>query len=335
MDTIGFDTNLYISAQVQQIEDMLRRPCDKFYMEIGGKLMQDRHASRVLPGYHEDARFKIVKELGLIGDILIAVSAKDIVRGRIRGDFKITYDKETLRTIEELRQRGLRVKYVVITMFDPAMEGQDLISSFEDELKKNDISVFRFFASDNHRSSIFSAEDLEKNPYVDFSSRMVSIIAPGGGSGKFGVCLSQLYHEMKRGIAPRYFSLGAFPIYELPSDNPVNLAYLAATADLHDSLKKDPHTPESLVTEREIENFIILNQLANHFGEEGRYLREIKSATDMCISSLSRGIVNAEVVQREAAAEIARRYIRYKFEYERGEEAKETVDRARQILLML
>lgn len=335
MNTVGFDTDLYIDKQIKQIAERLTEPCDRFYMEIGGKLIQDRHTARVLPGYRENARFEVVKELGLMGEILIAVSSKDVLRGRIRGDFRITYDTETLRTIKELRSQGLKIDHVVITMFETSMSDEPLIIAFEKELKNNNISVFHFFASDNHRSGIFSSEDLNRNPYIEFSSRMVSVIAPGGGSGKFGVCISQLYHEMKRGLKPSYFSLGAFPIYELPSDNLLNLAYLAATADLKDSLSKDPHMAGSLLTDREIQNFKILRDLASHFKKEGVYLRKIKSATDMCVSTLISGIINREIVQIEAAAEIARRYERYKFEYERGQETKETVDRVKQILSMI
>ena len=335
MNKIGFDTDLYIENQIKQIEKKLNGPCQKVYLEIGGKLFQDRHASRVLPGYREDARFEVVKKLALLGNILIAVSSKDIIRNRIRGDFKISYDKETLRTIDELRSRGLKVDHVVITMFEKGMEDDKKLISFEDELKKHNISVFHFFASEKHRSGSFSAIDLEKNDYIKFPSRIVSVIAPGGGSGKFGVCISQLYHEMKNGVTPTYFSLGAFPIYELPSSHLINLAYLAAMADVNDNLVKDPNKQDSLLTEREILNFQILKQLSESFKKEGKYLRKITSATDMCVSSLSSGIIDMEVIEQESAAEIARRYMRYKLEYERGQESKETLERARKILLMI
>lgn len=331
----GFDTDLYIKLQLKQIQEKLKLPGEKFYIEIGGKLIQDRHAARVLPGYREDARFEVVQKLSEIGDIVLVVSAKDILRGRIRGDFKITYDKETFRTIKELEDRGLPIKYVVISLLDKNEDIPLEIVSFENELKKEGISVYRFFASSNHQTSVFSSDDLEVNPYVPISSHFVFVISPGGGSGKFGICLSQLYHEMKQGISPRYFSLGAFPMYELPATHPLNLAYMAASADFRDALKEDPNAVNSLLTEREIENYNLLKQLAHFFSKEGRYLQEIKSATDMCVSSLSQGIIDEEYVQCEAAAEIARRYMRYKFEVERGQEKPEILDWVKHILRML
>ncbi len=331
----GFDTDLYISLQTEQVRDMLRKPGEKTYVEIGGKLIQDRHAARVLPGYREDARFEAVKKLSSLGDVLLVVSAKDILRGRIRGDFKITYDKETLRTIRELRERGLPVERVAISLRDKDKKIPEEICVFEEELKKEGVVSYRFFSSPGHVYSTLVPDDLEMNPYIIFPSEVVFVISPGGGSGKFGICLSQLYHEMKRGIIPRYFSLGAFPVYELPITHPLNLAYMAASADMRDMLKEDPHAAKSLLTEREIENYKLLKQLAGKFDREGRYLREISSATDMCVSSLAKAIVDDEEVQREAAAEIARRYMRYKYEVERGQERKETLEWVRRIFLML
>ena len=335
MNKNAFDTDLYIGLQLSQIKEKLKLSGEKFYIEIGGKLIQDHHAARVLPGYREDARFEVVKKLSSLGDIVLVVSAKDILRGRIRGDFKITYDKETLRTIRELRNRGLSIGYVAVSLLDRSRDIPSEIIFFENELKKEGVSVYRFFSSSNHQLSIFSANDLEINPYMRFSSRFIFVISPGGGSGKFGICLSQLYHEMKHGISPRYFSLGAFPIYELPATHPLNLAYMAASADFRDALKEDPNAANSLLTEREIENYNLLKQISEFFNKEGRYLREINSATDMCVSSLSKGIVDDEEVQREAAAEIARRYMRYKFEVERGQEGAEILEWVKNIFLKL
>ncbi|HEY9584509.1 MAG TPA: DUF1846 domain-containing protein [Candidatus Paceibacterota bacterium] len=335
MKKVGFDTDVYINLQLAQIKEMLGRPAEKFYIEIGGKLIQDRHAARVLPGFREDARFEIVKNLSLSSEIILVVSAKDVLRGRIRGDFKITYDRETLRTINELKNRGLPVKNVVISLLDGKAKIPGEIIIFENELEKEGINHYRFFASSDHASSIFNGVDLERNAFVDVSARTILVISPGGGSGKFGICLSQLYHEMKRGVAPRYFSLGAFPIYELPINHPLNLAYMAASADIRDKLKQDPYAANSLLTEREIENYLLLRQMALLFEKEGRYLREISSATNMCVSSLAKGIVDEEEVQREAAAEIARRYMRYKFEVARGQEKPETLEWVKEILSML
>lgn len=335
MSNESFDTDKYIALQIEQIRNMLDRSGEKTYLEIGGKLIQDRHAARVLPGYREDARFEIVKRLSFEGDVVIVVSARDILRGRIRGDFKITYDKETVRTIRELAERGLPVKHVAISMIERNREISDEIVTFEKELAREGAVSYRFFASSNYERSAIAVEDLNLNPFIDLPARCVVVIGPGGGSGKFGICISQLYYEMKRGVSPRYFSLGAFPLYDLPYTHPLNLSYLAASADIQDKLCEDPRAANSLLTEREVENYALLRQLSRLFETEGRYLREIASATDMCISALSRGIINDEEVRREAGAEIARRYMRYKFEVARGEEKPETLERVKEILNML
>lgn len=335
MDKIGFNTDLYIKLQLEQIKEKLKSPAGKFYIEIGGKLIQDRHAARVLPGYREDARFEVVKELASDGDIILVVSAKDILRGRIRGDFKITYDKETIRTIQELRNRGLSVKRVVITMVEKDNELPEEFVEFEKKLEQEGIRVYRFFDSSKYRSSDLCLGDMDLNPFVETLSKYTLVISPGGGSGKFGVCLSQLYHEMKRGIAPYYFSLGAFPLYDLSIKHPLNLAYMAASADFKDSLSGDPKLANSVLTEREIANFNLLDQLTRLFANEGKYLREIGSASDMCVSALSKGIVDMDEVKKEAGAEIARRYMRYKIEVEKGQEKLETVEWVRKILSML
>lgn len=335
MHKIGFDTDRYITLQLKQIQDTLNLPGEKFYIEIGGKLLQDRHAARVLPGYREDARFEVVKELSKLGGIILVVSAKDILRGRMRGDFKITYDKEALRIIQELEKRGLLVRHVALSMLPDSEPIPKEIVAFEKELTKERIMTHRFFALPQYATPRFLPKDLKKNPFIELSKKITFIVSPGGGSGKFGICLSQLYHEMKRGVAPRYFSLGAFPVYELPLSHPLNLAYMAASADLRDTLKHDPNSAHSLLTTREIENYVLLQQLAHAFPTEGRYVREISSAADMCVSSLAKGIIDDEEVCKEAAAEIARRYMRYKFEVERGQEKPETLEWVRKIFLML
>lgn len=335
MNKKGFDSDLYIEMQIDQIKEKLKLPGDKFYIEIGGKLIHDRHAARVLPGFREDARFEVVSKLATGDNIIVVVSSKDIVRKRMRGDFKITYDKETIRTINELRVRGLSVRNVVITMIDEGEEVPKQIVDFEKELLGEGLHTYRYFDSDQYRSGKLKKEDFDKNPYIEISSKHVLVIAPGGGSGKFGVCLNELYHEMIRGNSPKYFSLGAFPLYDLPMKHPLNLSYMAASADFKDMLSGDPNLVDSVLTKREIKNYELLRQLADSFKKEGKHLRDIKSATEMCVSALSRGIVDFEEVEKEAAAEIARRCVRYKYEVERGEEKQETVDWTKKILSML
>jgi len=335
MNTIGFDTDRYIAAQLKDMRTLLRSPSDRLYIEVGGKLIQDRHSARVLPGYREDARFEILKALNRISDVVLVVSAKDVLRGRIRGDFNISYDKETLRTIDELRKRGLPINHVAISLLSKGDEDLKEIKAFERLLKKTGVVSYHFFASKNYEHAESLLEDLEQNPFVSVFRKLVFVVSPGGGSGKFGICLSQLYHEMKRGHTPRYVTFGGFPMYDLPRSHPLNLAYMAALADFGDSLREDPLSPGSILPERELINFNLLRQLSKAFGKEGKYLRAIRSATDMCVSVLSKGIVNEETVAREAAAEIARRLMRYKFEVAKGKEDEATLLRVKEILMML
>lgn len=335
MNDLGFDTDLYISLQIKEITEIVNQSSEKLYIEIGGKLVNDQHAARVMPGYREDARFEVVKELSLIADTILVISAKDIARKRIRGDFKITYDKEVIRKINELRARGLNVSAVVISLLDINEIKSQEVTDFEKELEKEKIPYYHFFNSDMYKSLVLNTKDLEKNPFIKTKSKIVMIISPGGGSGKFGVCLSQIYHEMKRKVTPKYFSLGAFPIYNLSKTHPVNLAYMAACADFNDLLCEDPDKKGSFLTIREVENYKLFKQLAESFKKEGVHMREVNSATRMCISSLSKGIIDEEVVCKESAAEIGRRYMRYKFEVDRGQEKKEVLDRVKKIFNML
>lgn len=335
MNEIGFDTNLYVSLQTKQIAELAANCGEKLYIEIGGKLIQDKHAARVLPGYREDARFEVVKELSTLAETILVVSAKDIIKKRIRGDFKITYDKEALRKINKLRLKGLVVNIVIISLLEKDDLASELIVEFEKELQKEGIAHYRFFNSDMYKSLVLKTADFEINPFVSTASKIVLVISPGGGSGKFGVCLSQLFHEMKKGVVPQYFSLGAFPMYDIPKNHPINLAYRAACADFNDLLCEDPNKTNSFLTVREIENFKLFKQLAENFPTEGVHMRKIISASDMCISSLSKGITDEEIVCKESAAEIGRRYMRYKFEVSRGQEKEDTLGRVREIFSLL
>lgn len=333
---VGFDTDRYIKFQLKKIESITKNPGSKLYIEFGGKIIQDKHSARVLPGYREDAKLDILKAICRDeGDTIFVVSAKDICRGRIRGDFKITYDKETLRTIEELGARGLKIKHVVFTLLKEGEPIPQIILDLEEKLRQKQIKAYYFYALNNYNSKKFDIDELHKNPFVEVDKKIVCIVSPGGGSGKFGVCLNQLYYEMKKETSPKYLEFETFPVHDLPIDHPINLAYMAASADFYDIVMKDKRDKKSTSYNRDQENYESLRLLAGHFGQEGRFLRKINSATHMGINMLSKGIINDEIVEREAAAEIARRLVRYKREVKEGKEKPAVVERARKILRML
>lgn len=334
-ELLGFDTDKYLNSQINKIKEMVGRADGKLYIEFGGKLIQDKHSSRVLPGYREDAKLEILKKICGNGGVILAVSSKDIDRGRIRGDFKTTYDKETLRTISELKKRGLAVYHVAITLLQRNKLVSEKILSFEKELLQRKIHVYRFYEIDNYPTENISIDDLKVNSFIKINKKIVSIISPGGGSGKFGVCLSQLYHEILNSVTPRYLKFETFPVHDLKINHPLNLAYMAASADFYDVVMKDKRDGKATSYNRDIENYELLHLLASKFPNQGKYLRRITSATNMGINMISKGIIDDEIVQREAAAEIARRYVRYKFEVLEGKEDKKVLLRVKSILKML
>ena len=332
---IGFDTAKYLKYQLSAIKKTLGKFHDKLYIEFGGKLLQDKHSARVLPGYHEDAKLELLKSFHKKGESIFVVSSRDIIRGRIRGDFDTRYDDETLRSIKELKEHGLTIRHVAISLLEPGKPISHSIKSFEKKLRKKGIETHRFFEIKSYKAQASLMGELETNPFIEIKKNVVFILSPGGGSGKFGICLNQLYHEMKRGISPRYLKFETFPVHNLPIDHPVNLAYMAASADFYDLVMKDKRHGHATSYKRDLENYELLHMLARHFDTYGRYLRELTSATHMGINMISKGIVNDEIIQKEAAAEIARRLIRYKFEVQEGKESKKTLMRVRNILKLL
>lgn len=332
---IGFDTKRYLKYQLSAIKKILGKSHDKLYIEFGGKLLQDKHSARVLPGYHEDAKLELLKNFHTEGEAIFVVSSQDIVRGRIRGDFGTRYDEEALRSLKELKARGLAIRHVVISLLKPGEPILPRIKSFEKKLAEQGIATHRFFEIKSYRAHASLLDELENNPFIKIKKRIVFIISPGGGSGKFGICLNQLYHEMKKGVSPRYLKFETFPVHDLPIDHPINLAYMAASADFYDVVMKDKRHGKAASYKRDLENYELLHMLARQFGIHGRYLRELTSATHMGINMIAKGIVNDEIIQKEAAAEIARRLIRYKFEVHKGKESAKVLTRVRAILKML
>ncbi len=332
---IGFNSNLYLRLQSKRIKDLIDRAGTKTYIEFGGKIVDDKHSARVLPGYPENAKLLLLKKICRSAEIVFVVSAKDIVRKRVRGDHKITYDRESIRVLKIFKENKIRVKNVVITRIDDPKNLPEEIKRFTKNLKRQKVKVHYFASIKDYPKKNIDFNDFDKNNFICTQKKLTVILSPGGGSGKFGVCLSQLYHELKNNKAPYYIKFETFPVYNLPITHPLNLAFMAASADFYDVCMKDRRCHQATSYNRDLENYELLHELAKKFPVNGKKLKTISSATSMGINMIGRSIVNDEVVQKEAAAEICRRLIRYKFEVAAGQEDKKVLTRVRNILKML
>ncbi len=305
---IGFDNNKYLAMQSQHIRERIGQFGDKLYLEFGGKLFDDYHASRVLPGFEPDSKLRMLLQLADQAEILIAISAADIEKNKVRGDLGITYDVDVLRLIQEYTDKGLYVGSVVITQYS----GQSSADQFKAKLEHMGIRVYRHYIIEGYPSNvplIVSDDGYGKNDYIETSKPLVIITAPGPGSGKMATCLSQLYHENKRGIKAGYAKFETFPIWNLPLKHPVNLAYEAATADLNDVNMIDPFHLEAYGTttvnyNRDVEIFPVLNAIFEGIYGESPY----KSPTDMGVNMVGNCIIDDEVCCEASRQEIIRRY---------------------------
>ena len=308
MSKIGFDNEKYIRLQSQNIRDRIDFFGGKLYMEFGGKLYDDYHAARVLPGFNPDAKVKMLMELKDDAEIVIVINADAIEKNKQRGDLGITYDLETLRLIDAFREIGLFVGSVVITRFT----GQPSAIAFEKRLTSLGIKVYRHYPIEDYPSNIphiISEDGFGKNDYIETSRGLVVVTAPGPGSGKMATCLSQLYHENKRGVKAGYAKFETFPIWSIPLKHPVNIAYEAATADLNDANMIDPFHLEAydkmaVNYNRDIEIFPVLNAMLEAILGESPY----KSPTDMGVNMAGFAISDDEAVCNAAKQEIIRRY---------------------------
>ncbi len=308
MTKIGFDNDRYIELQSQNIRDRIAMFGDKLYMEFGGKLFDDYHASRVLPGFAPDAKVKMLLNLKDDAEIVIAINADAIEKNKRRGDLGITYDLDTLRLIDAFRGIGLYVGSVVITFYT----GQPLAQNFEKRLKSLGIKVYRHYPIADYPSNIpliVSDEGFGKNDYIETTRKLVVITGPGPCSGKMATCLSQLYHDQKRGIKAGYAKFETFPIWNLPLKHPVNVAYEAATADLNDVNMIDPFHLEAYgVTttnyNRDIEIYPVLTAMMERIMGKSPY----KSPTDMGVNMAGCAICDEDAVKAAANQELIRRY---------------------------
>ena len=306
----GFDNDKYLQMQSEHIRERIAQFDNKLYLEFGGKLFDDYHASRVLPGFQPDSKLQMLLQLKDQAEIVIVISAEDIVSNKVRGDYGITYDLDVLRLIDAFQERGLFVGSVCVTMYTAAPE----VEAFEKRLNSLGIRTFRHYkipGYPNDVARIVSDEGYGKNDYIETQRPLVVITAPGPGSGKMATCLSQLYHEHKRGIKAGYAKFETFPIWNLPLKHPVNLAYEAATADLNDVNMIDPFHLEAYgVTtvnyNRDIEIFPVVNAMFELIAGKSPY----KSPTDMGVNMAGNCIVDDEVCREASRNEIVRRYFK-------------------------
>ncbi len=331
MRNIGFDNDKYLKEQTAAILDRVKKVDNKLYLEFGGKLCFDYHAARVLPGYDANVKLRLLQALKDKIDIVLAIYAGDIEKGRVRGDFGITYDAATLKLIDDLRKWGLDILAVVITRFN----NQSAAVIFKNKLERRGVKVHLHYPIEGYPAdvdSIVSEKGFGKNEFIETKSPMCVVTAPGPNSGKLAVCLSQLYQEHKRGVNAGYAKFETFPIWNLPLKHPVNVAYEAATADIQDFNLVDPfhlgkYNKTAINYNRDVECFPILKLILSRIFNEGAILPMYNSPTDMGVNRAGFGIVDDGLVQQAAKQELIRRYFRYNAEYVLGIEKKETADR--------
>ena len=311
MGSIGFDNELYLHSQSEKIKERIDQFGGKLYLEFGGKLYDDYHASRVLPGFQPDSKLRMLLQMKDQVEMVIAINAADIEKNKVRGDLGITYDHDVVRLIDIFRELGLYVSSVVLTRYSE----QPAVQAFQSRLEGLGIKVYHHFAIPGYPSDtehIVSDAGFGQNDYIETSRELVVVTAPGPGSGKLATCLSQLYHEHKRGVQAGYAKFETFPIWNLSLNHPVNLAYEAATADLNDVNMIDPfHLDAYGVTtvnyNRDVEAFPVLVAIFKQILGQCPY----KSPTDMGVNMVGNCIIADEVTRRASCQEIIRRYYDY------------------------
>jgi uncharacterized protein (UPF0371 family) len=325
---LAFDNEKYLAEQTKAITERIGRFGGKLYLEFGGKLVFDYHASRVLPGFDPNVKMRLLQKFKDKADIILCIFAGDIERRKVRADFGITYDSDTFKLIDDLREWGLNVQGVVITRF----EDQPAAITFMRKLERRGVRVYTHRPIEGYAVNVertVSEAGYGANPYVETSQPLVVVNAPGPNSGKMATCLNMLYHEYKRGIEAGYAKFETFPIWNLPLRHPVNVAYEAATADLRDVNMIDPYHLEAcgetaINYNRDIEAFPLLRRILEKItGAEAFY----HSPTEMGVNRAGFAIVDDEAAAAAAKQELIRRYYRYSSEYAMGLTEKETVHR--------
>ena len=329
----GFDNSLYIHKQTEHIRQRIAQWGGKLYLEFGGKLFDDYHAARVLPGFDPNGKIRLLYEMREQAEIIFTVSAGDIEKTKMRADLGISYDMEVLRLIDDITHMGIRVNSVVITQYT----GQAAADGFAKKLTMRGVKNYIHRPIKGYPTDIAyicSDEGYGANPYIETSRPLVVVTAPGPGSGKLATCLSQVYHEIRQGRVAGYAKFETFPIWNLPLKHPVNLAYEAATADLADVNMIDPFHLEAYgVTtvnyNRDVEAFpIVRNILSRITGDESVY----KSPTDMGVNMAGYAIVDDETVRAAASQEIIRRYYKALCDHKQGKGSQDAVDKIKRIM---
>lgn len=331
--SVGFDNNKYLEQQSLAILERVKKFNNKLYLEFGGKILFDYHASRVLPGFDPNVKMQLLQKLKDKADIILCIYAGDIERKKVRADFGITYDSDALKLIDDLKGWGIDVTAVVITRF----ENQPGAVMFKNKLERRGITVYTHQKTKGYPTNvelIVSDEGYGANAYIKTEKPLVVVTGPGPGSGKLATCLTQLYHEHKQGVNAGYAKFETFPIWNIPLKHPVNIAYESATADLRDYNEVDhfhleTYKETAINYNRDLEVFPVLKRILEKItGSEALY----KSPTDMGVNRAGFGIINDDAVRDAARQEIIRRYLRYRCEYALGFVDKETVERAELIM---
>lgn len=327
----GFNNEKYVEIQSKKIKEKIKK-FDKLYLEFGGKLFDDYHASRVLPGFEPDSKIKMLLELKKITEIIICINAKDIERKKIRADYGITYDMEVLRLIDEFQNLGLSVNSVVITLYT----GKESSKKFINQLEKRNIKTYVHTPTKGYPTDvdvIVSDEGYGANPYIKTTKKLVVVTAPGPSSGKLATCLSQLYHEYKKGVKAGYAKYETFPVWNLPLKHPVNVAYEAATADLKDvnmidSFHLEKYGITSVNYNRDLAVFPVLKSILHKITGEDIYY----SPTDMGVNMIGSCIDDDEAICTASRQEIIRRYYKALCDYKTGDADEEVYKRIKVLM---
>ena len=332
--TPAFDNDKYIALQSSAIRERAQRFGNKLYLEIGGKLLRDLHASRVLPGFEPDVKLRMLQSLGDQIEFIVCAFAGDIEHRRYRADFGTTYDAEVLRLVDDVRARGLAVRSVVLTRFDPSMRAA---AAFADRLRQSGLAVYLHSAIPGYPGDvdlILSDEGFGRNPCIETAAPIVGVIAPGPSSGKLATCLSQVWHENRRGVPAGYAKYETFPVWNLPLSHPVNVAYEAATADIEDFNQIDPFHLEAygettVNYNRDVAAFPILRALLTRLLPADQVYR---SPTDMGVNKVGFAIADDARVQEASRQEIVSRYLKGCADLAMGRATEAVVGRLRAIM---
>ncbi len=332
-DLIGFDNEKYLNEQTYSILERVSRFNHKLYIEFGGKILFDYHAARVLPGFDPNVKMRLLQKLKDKIDVILCIHAGDIERKKIRADFGITYDADALKTIDDFREWGIEVTAVVITRY----QNQSPATAFKNKLELRGVKVYLHYPTKGYPTDvdlIVSDKGYGANEYIKTTHPIVIVTGPGPGSGKLGTCLSNLYHEYKKGVKAGYAKFETFPIWDLPIDHKVNIAYEAATVDLKDVVMIDHHhlkayNKKVVNYNRDIEAFHLLKRILEKItGGQSMY----QSPTDMGVNRASSGIVNDAIISEASHQEVIRRYFRCSVEYVMGIVDKDTLNHALEIM---